>query len=63
MATNVGFTWTGPGSNTLFGSGITAIASGTDFIISGTPTVNVTQTTTYNYQIETAEVVVPLKLY
>ncbi len=52
-ATNVGFTWTGPGSNTLFGSGITAIASGTDFIISGTPTVNVTQTTTYNYQIET----------
>ena len=51
-AKGVNFTWTG--SNTLFGKGVTAIASGTNqFRISGKPTVNVTQTRIYNYQIET----------
>ena len=51
-AKGVNFTWTG--SNTLFGKGVTAIASGTNqFRISGKPTVNVTETTIYNYQIET----------
>ena len=49
---NVSFTWTG--SNSLFGLGITAANIGPNlFSISGTPTVNVTQTTVYNYQIET----------
>ena len=51
-AKGVNFTWTG--SNTLFGKGVTAIASGTNqFRVSGTPTVNVTESTIYNYQIET----------
>ena len=51
-AKGVNFTWTG--SNTLFGKGVTAIASGSNqFRIFGKPTVNVTETTTYNYQIET----------
>ena len=51
-ARGVNFTWTG--SNTLFGKGVTAIASGTNqFRIYGKPTVNVTETTIYNYQIET----------
>ena len=60
-ARGVNFTWTG--SNTLFGKGVTAIASGTNqFRIYGKPTVNVTETTIYNYQIETVGVTVLLKL-
>ncbi len=52
ITTQVNFTWLG--SNTLFGSGVTAVSSGTNqFVISGTPTTNVTETTIYNYQIET----------
>ena len=52
ITTQVNFTWVG--SNTLDSLGVTAIVSGTNqFVISGTPTTNVTQTTIYNYQIET----------
>ena len=52
VTTQVNFTWVG--SNTLFGFGVTALSSGTNqFVISGTPTTNVTETTVYNYQIET----------
>ena len=52
ITTQVNFTWVG--SNTLNGLGVTAIVSGTNqFVISGTPTTNVTETTIYNYQIET----------
>ena len=51
-ASTVSFSWTG--SNTLFGSGVTAIASGTNqYVIFGTPSVNVTESTIYTYQIET----------
>ena len=49
---NVTFTWTSGASNVL---GLTASynPARTEFRISGTPTMNVTQTTVYNYQIET----------
>ena len=52
-AENVVFTWTSGASNVL---GLTASYSNparTEFTISGTPTMNVTQTTIFNYQIET----------
>ncbi|MDB9899389.1 gliding motility-associated C-terminal domain-containing protein [Flavobacteriaceae bacterium] len=52
ITTQVVFTWVG--SNTLNGLGVTAIVSGTNqFVVSGIPTTNVTETTIYNYQIET----------
>ena len=46
------FTWTSGASNVL---GLTATlnAARTEFTISGTPAMNVTQTTVYGYQIET----------
>ena len=50
---DVMFTWTSGASNVL---GLTASYSNparTEFTISGTPTMNVTQTTIFNYQIET----------
>ena len=51
-ANNLSFTWTG--NNSLAGSGLTTVASGTgQYIITGTPTVNVTQSTIFTYQIET----------
>ena len=46
------FSWTG--SNTLAGTGLTTTNSGTQYIISGTPTTNVTQSTVYTYQIATS---------
>ena len=51
-ADNVMFTWTSGASNVL---GLTATLNParTEFSISGTPAMNVTQTTVYNYQIET----------
>ena len=50
---NVLFTWTSGASNVL---GLTATLNParTEFTISGTPAMNVTQTTVFNYQIETA---------
>jgi hypothetical protein len=50
-ATRLDFSWTG--SNTLDFSGLTETASGTQYIISGTPSTGVTETTIYNYQITT----------
>ena len=51
-ATTFGFSWVG--SNSLAMSGLTAVPSGTNrYVISGTPTTNVTQTTVYNYEIFT----------
>ena len=52
-ADSVVFTWTSGASNVL---GLTASYNNpaqTEFIITGTPAMNVTQTTTYTYQIET----------
>ena len=52
-ADNVVFTWTSGASNVL---GLTASYNNpaqTEFIITGTPAMNVTQTTIYTYQIET----------
>ena len=52
-ATAFAFNWVG--SNSLAMSGITAVPSGTNrYVISGTPTTNVTQTTIYNYEIATS---------
>ena len=51
-ATTFAFNWVG--SNTLVGTGITTTNSGTNrYVIAGTPIVNVTQTTVYNYEIVT----------
>ena len=51
-ATMMAFNWTG--SNTLLGSGITTTNFGINqFRISGTPTVNVTQSTIYTYELIT----------
>ena len=51
-ATMMTFNWTG--SNTLLGSGITTTNFGINqFRISGTPTVNVTQSTIYTYELIT----------
>ena len=52
-ATAFAFNWVG--SNSLALSGLTTTNSGTNrYVISGTPTTNVTQTTVYNYEIITA---------
>ncbi|MDB9823954.1 gliding motility-associated C-terminal domain-containing protein [Flavobacteriaceae bacterium] len=51
-ASMIGFNWTG--SNTLFGSGISTSNFGVNqYIIQGTPTVNVTQSTIYTYEVVT----------
>ena len=52
-ATRLDFSWVG--SNTLQFSGITSTVSGTEYIISGTPTTGVTQTTIYTYELTTAD--------
>ena len=46
--------WTGTNSNTIATSGLTFTNSGTtEFLISGTPTTSVTQTSIFEYQIAT----------
>ncbi|MDB4186975.1 gliding motility-associated C-terminal domain-containing protein [Flavobacteriaceae bacterium] len=51
-ASMIGFNWTG--SNTLLGSGISTSNFGVNqYIIQGTPTVNVTQSTIYTYEVVT----------
>ena len=50
-ATGFDFTWLG--SNTLEFSGLSAVTSGTQFIISGIPTTGATQTIIYTYQLTT----------
>ena len=52
-ATRLDFSWIG--SNTLDFSGLTRTVSGTQYIISGTPTTGVTETTTYSYEITTGD--------
>ena len=53
-ATAMNFSWTGANSSTIAAAGLTTTNSGTNqFVISGSPTTNVTQTTIFTYQIET----------